>query len=241
MSESGTTATLTESLIPAADLCAALAEIDALSATVADPPADGLEPADETPPAEPIEESAPDTEPSNDPQPTATPQADDALEQTQDSPANEELPPTDDTPRDEPAPVKRLQFKMGAASAQTTPAPEPVDAPPTESPELELELPEIDEVIQAPVTPLHKRIYRVADRMLDQINIPFGRLRKQHREMLGWIALATTVVSVLTMVVMPILLPQRDAVTFLQEKRWMLDHPAPPEPAADAEESEDEP
>jgi hypothetical protein len=77
-----------------------------------------------------------------------------------------------------------------------------------------------------PVTPLSKRLYRAIDRALDALNRPFAGLSNSQRALVGWVALTTLIVSILAIILMPIVLPHRDAITFLEEKRAQLDMPA---------------
>ena len=77
---------------------------------------------------------------------------------------------------------------------------------------------------------LSKRIYRALDQALDRVNRPFERLGTGVRALVGWVALATLIVSILAIVLMPLVLPHRDAIVFLQEKRAQLDAP-PPRPS----------
>lgn len=79
-----------------------------------------------------------------------------------------------------------------------------------------------------PVASRSKRVYRALDRALDRINRPFERLGDGQRALVGWVALVTLIVSVLAMALMPLVLPHRDAIVFLQEKRAQLDAPSPP-------------
>jgi hypothetical protein len=77
-----------------------------------------------------------------------------------------------------------------------------------------------------PVTPLSKRLYRAIDRALDALNRPFAGLSNTQRALVGWVALTTLIVSILAIILMPIVLPHHDAITFLEEKRAQLDMPA---------------
>jgi hypothetical protein len=85
-------------------------------------------------------------------------------------------------------------------------------------------------VAARPVTPPAKRVYRALDQALDRVNRPFERVGTGVRALVGWVALATLIVSILAIVLMPLVLPHRDAIVFLQEKRAQLDAP-PPRPA----------
>ncbi len=84
--------------------------------------------------------------------------------------------------------------------------------------------------VAPPVTPLARRVYRAVERGLDRINRPFATLDDGKRALVGWAAMTTLIVSILAMVLIPKILPHRDAVTFLQEKRAQLDAPFAPEP-----------
>lgn len=78
-----------------------------------------------------------------------------------------------------------------------------------------------------------KGICRLVDRALDTLNKPFDRFGGQVRNAIGLGAIATVVISIAALLVLPRLMPHRDAVSFLREKRAQLDArrtaPAPPE------------
>jgi len=78
-----------------------------------------------------------------------------------------------------------------------------------------------------------KGICRLVDRALDTLNKPFARFSSQVRNAIGLAAIATVVISIAALLVLPRLMPRRDAVSFLREKRAQLDArptaPAPPE------------
>jgi hypothetical protein len=78
-----------------------------------------------------------------------------------------------------------------------------------------------------PTTPLARRAFRLVDRVLDTINRPFERMGERTRSLAGYIALTTVLVSILAMILMPLILPHRSAVTFLLEKRAALDARTP--------------
>ncbi len=78
-----------------------------------------------------------------------------------------------------------------------------------------------------------KGICRLVDRALDTLNKPFDRFGSQVRNAIGLAAIVTVVISTGALLVLPRLMPRRDAVSFLREKRAQLDArptaPAPPE------------
>ncbi len=78
-----------------------------------------------------------------------------------------------------------------------------------------------------------KGICRLVDRALDTLNKPFDRFGIQVRNAIGLAAIASVVISIAALLVLPRLMPRRDAVSFLREKRAQLDArptaPAPPE------------
>lgn len=80
-----------------------------------------------------------------------------------------------------------------------------------------------------PPTLRGKRLYRTVDEGLDTLNRPFDQMGERTRMLVGRVALTTLIVSILAMILMPLILPHRDAVLFLQEKRAALDAPAPVE------------
>ena len=82
-----------------------------------------------------------------------------------------------------------------------------------------------------PVVPLGKRLSRAVDNGLDTINQPFERIDGRKRTLLGCVAATTLVISILAMILMPLLMPHRDAIVFLQEKKAALNAPPPVEKA----------
>jgi hypothetical protein len=50
-------------------------------------------------------------------------------------------------------------------------------------------------------------------------------LNETTRTLAGWVAATTLIVSILAILLMPVLFPHRDAITFLQEKVARLDSP----------------
>lgn len=88
---------------------------------------------------------------------------------------------------------------------------------------------QVREVGKAPRRPwiaLARQIYRAADAALDLVNRPFFWLTGQARNVVGWWALATIAVALSSWLLLPPLLPNRDAVAFLREKRSAIDKPA---------------
>lgn len=77
--------------------------------------------------------------------------------------------------------------------------------------------------IAAPRTALWKHVYRALDRVLWLVNLPFDWMPNGTRAVVGQVALATTVLSLLAAHILPALFPRRDALTFLAEKRAALD------------------
>ena len=83
-----------------------------------------------------------------------------------------------------------------------------------------------------PAVSLMKRIWRALDAALDAINRPFGWLNDEARQLVGLVALVTLVVSIAAMILMPLLVPRRDALTLLREQVAQLRKPAASAPAA---------
>lgn len=81
-------------------------------------------------------------------------------------------------------------------------------------------------------------LYWLIDTLLDWINWPFMRLSEGVRGMIGTIAVATIVVSVLAMFTLPMLHPNRDPIAFLKAKEAAAAAAAPADahgaPAKDA-------
>jgi hypothetical protein len=70
-----------------------------------------------------------------------------------------------------------------------------------------------------PATPLSRRAYRAADAVLDLLNRPFFWLNGGVRNLVGSLALTTIAVALSAWLLLPLLVPNRDAVSFLAEKR----------------------
>ncbi len=79
---------------------------------------------------------------------------------------------------------------------------------------------------------LVRQVYRAADAVLDLVNRPFSWLTGEARSMLGWWAVATLAVALSSWLLLPLLLPNRDAITFLKEKRSAIDRSPAAEVAA---------
>lgn len=121
---------------------------------------------------------------------------------------------------------KKIRFTVGKQSAEQDVA---EYRPPDERGDVE-----VTGSSARPTAPMVKRFYRAVDRVLDALNRPFGSLGERGRVLVGWVALTTLIVSILVAVLMPLILPHRDAVAFLQEKRARLDPPpAAPDEAGD--------
>ncbi len=79
--------------------------------------------------------------------------------------------------------------------------------------------------IVLPKLGIGKRVYRAFDWVLATINRPFSFLPAGVRAIVGGFALTTIVVNGAWIVLQPMLFSPRDAVTYLQERRALLDHP----------------
>lgn len=90
-----------------------------------------------------------------------------------------------------------------------------------------------------PIPDLQKRLLRMLDGVLDTVNHPLAGLSESTRKLVGLAALVTLVVSLSAMFILPSMLPRRDAISFLQEKRAKLDAPKPPRVAPDEPALED--
>ena len=119
-----------------------------------------------------------------------------------------------------PPTPKKVRFKIGQKAREADVA---EHRPPDQSADAALSA-------ARPVASLFKRLCRAIDQGLEAVNRPFGRLGDGGRALVGWAALATLIVSILAMILMPMILPHRDALTFLQEKRVQLEPPPADEP-----------
>lgn len=61
--------------------------------------------------------------------------------------------------------------------------------------------------------------YRLIDIALDLINRPFAHLSPDTRRIIGIVGIVTLVTSLLSAVLFPLVIPRKDALTFLQQKR----------------------
>jgi hypothetical protein len=112
------------------------------------------------------------------------------------------------------APSKPRRFKIGeraepgdVAEYRPPPQREETDAP-------------VDPT--RPVAPFAKRVYRALDRVIDALNRPFGALGETGRSVIGSVALVTLLISIMAALLIPLILPHRDGITFLEEKTAQL-------------------
>jgi len=151
---------------------------------------------------------------------------------------------------------KKLRFKIGAAPAGPTSTPSAAPPAPAEPQRIEsapppaadqsvapsasvaeeLALPTAPSALQpvVPRTPTAKRLSRGVERALDALNRPLAWMPPQWRALTGWLSLATLLVSTLALVLLPVVFPHRDALTFLHEKRVALQARSAQPPAAPA-------
>jgi len=148
-------------------------------------------------------------------------------------PTPDEAPDQNSKPAAAKPPRKKPRFKVGAKAAEKDvaeyiPPDEPVAAEPAA-------------VVVAPVAPLRKRIYRAVDQALDTLNQPFGWLSDRAKMLMGWVALSTLLTSFLAILLMPVILPNRDAISFLNDRLELLNAPPPEVGAAeDGDEAKEE-
>jgi hypothetical protein len=151
-----------------------------------------------------------------------------------DAPSDADRESTGQVESSEPdAEEKKLRFEIGKKSAKERAAASAEPAKPAKADRLD-RLHKQKEAVRAiqPVTPWGKRLFRLADQGLDTINRPFERVGDRARNLVGYAALTTVIVSLLAMILMPLIMPHRDAIMFLQEKRAALEvAPAPDETA----------
>jgi hypothetical protein len=122
-------------------------------------------------------------------------------------------------------PLARLRRLLGREPADT-------DTPPQEAPPSPTTTEEEQSDLAADVLP-DSGFWRLVDQALDKLNQPFARFSSRVRSAIGLAAIVTVVISLATLLLSPHVLPQRDALSFLREKRAQLDArptvPAPPE------------
>jgi hypothetical protein len=131
-------------------------------------------------------------------------------------------PQSETAPATPQAARKKPRFQVGEKPAESVAVPGPPDQHWHAGP------------IARPVVPLGKRISRAVDNGLDTINQPFERIDRRTRTLVGCVAATTLVISILAMILMPLLMPHRDAIVFLQEKKAALKSPPPVEKADEA-------
>jgi hypothetical protein len=123
--------------------------------------------------------------------------------------------PSLDPPADEQGSGRKLRFRIGEKRTG-----EATDAPQVES--AGSPAPSATAGQPAPVAPrlsLAKRVYRLADALIERANRPFAFLPPQVRNALGAAALTTIGMSLAALLVLPVLMPNRDALTFLEQLR----------------------
>ena len=123
---------------------------------------------------------------------------------------------------------KQMRFKVGAK-------PEKEDVAQYQTPKER----GAGSIASLPSTSWLKKIVRVLDQVLEAINRPFENVGEQGRKVLGLIALMTTIISLLAIYLMPKILPNRDAVVFLQERIAELHAPTPEAETESVEETAD--
>lgn len=86
----------------------------------------------------------------------------------------------------------------------------------------------------SPLVRLGKRLVRWAERVLDAVHRPLERISPKLLPIVGVCALTTIAVSALSIILLPILFPSRDAISFLEERVAALDAPKVEKPKAEA-------
>ncbi len=142
---------------------------------------------------------------------------------------------------------RKLRFpinKKTPAAAAAAPAESPASAPASSAPPA-IDEPKSAEGAEAPVESLEalaalapaapaaaaagmtwsKRLYRASDWALEMVNRPTAWIPDAMRQTIGALALTTLAVSLLSVVLMPYLLPHWDAVDLLSAKVERLRHP----------------
>ena len=132
----------------------------------------------------------------------------------------DKIPSLDDGTDDEsdPPPPDPVPLKTKAAESEkkeTAEASTAVAAPTTEPDDK----PESVAQAPAPDNALAQRLYRWTDTAIALADRPVRRFNDSTRKMIGWVSATTLLVALLAALVLPAVFPQRDAITFLQEKR----------------------
>ena len=136
---------------------------------------------------------------------------------------SDSAPPVSSAPQREAAPAapqagrKKPRFQVRERPAESIAVPGPPDEHRHAGP------------LPRPVVPLGKRLSRAVDNGLDTINQPFERMDRRTRTLVGCVAATTLAMSILAMILMPLVMPHRDAIVFLQEKKAALSSPPPVE------------
>ena len=169
------------------------------------------------------------------PQPgTANADAPDRPTEPQSPVSSDSTPPVGNEPQREAAPAapravrKKPRFQVGEKSAESVAVNRPPDEHRDAAP------------IARPVAPLGKRLSRAVDNGLDTINQPFERIDRRTRTLVGYVAATTLAISILATILMPLVMPHRDAIVFLQEKRAALNSPPPVEKPDEATEGDEQ-
>jgi hypothetical protein len=72
-----------------------------------------------------------------------------------------------------------------------------------------------------------RRVYSFVAGVLDAFNAPFGEMSAATRNRIGAVGATMIIVALLVRQLMPIILPNYDAIQFIQERRAALDKPPP--------------
>ncbi|MFO0837464.1 MAG: hypothetical protein U1D55_02990 [Phycisphaerae bacterium] len=154
--------------------------------------------------------------------------------------AVEQMTPPAPTPAATPAAPEpaagKKRFVIGAKKPPGTPAPSAADA--KVSPETASAAPAENAAdataqstarAEAPVVRVSfgKRAYRAIDAALEIVNKPTKLLPVGIRNLVGTLAITTLATSLLSMAVIPMLLPRQDAIWFVHDRRAALDRPPP--------------
>lgn len=141
--------------------------------------------------------------------------------------------PSSEESGDAPAPAKKHRFVVGKKAPPPPAASDATSA--NNAAEKKTESKATDTAPDAsgvvPKPSLGKRVFRLAEFNLELLHRPFNWVSNSARSMIGMVSLATIAVCGMWMGLRSVLLPNRDAISFVQEKRHALEHPPAKEAA----------
>lgn len=119
-----------------------------------------------------------------------------------------------------------------AASTAAAQAPVVADAEPAPAAETAAAPATAPDAPAEPVAPWNVRLHTMIESGLGRLDEPFAALTPMHKKLIGFAAITTIAMCLLSMLVLPMLFPRKDVIWFVQQKKAaMLAAPPPGAPA----------